>query len=411
MKKTMNPWTNSGHRQHVRRLLILFSDTGGGHRSAASAAAEALGDLYGETVQIAFVDPLAEYVSWPLNRLGSIYTYLVRLKGKPWAVVWHLSNGQRRVRVLTKGWWLLVRAAFLKLLRDHPADAVVCCHPLFNAPIKRALNSVNIHIPLITLMTDLIAGHPFWFEPGGTRYLVPTKEARRRALACGLPAERILVTGLPVNPRFVAAAHKDPLAARRRLGLDPDLPVVLLVGGAEGMGPFHRLCKTVATSGAQAQLVMIAGRNERLRARLTAETWHLPVQVKGFVHNMHEWMRAADLLVTKAGPSTISEALVMGLPIVLSDALPGQEQPNVDYVVQAGAGVWAPTPRRAATAVRDLLSPGNPSLAQMAARAQDLGQPDAARRVAEIVWAIVNEERNDELTTALPALPGTAGMV
>jgi 1,2-diacylglycerol 3-beta-galactosyltransferase len=392
MEETMNPSTSSGHRQRARRLLIIFSDTGGGHRSAASAVAEALQDLYGEVVQIAFVDPLAEYAPWPLDRLGSIYTYLVRLKGKPWAIVWHLSNGQRRVMVLTKGWWLLVRTMFLKLLRDHPADAVVCCHPLFNAPILRGLNNVNAHTPLITLMTDLIAAHPFWFEPGVSCYLVPTKGAHRRALACGLPAERVQVTGLPVNPRFVAAAREDPLAVRRRLGLEPDLPVVLLVGGAEGMGPFHRLCRTVAASGAQAQLVMIAGRNERLRARLAATTWSLPVQVTGFVQNMHEWMRAADLLVTKAGPSTISEALVMGLPIVLSGALPGQEQPNVDYVVQAGAGVWAPTPRRAAVAVRDLLSSDNPSLDQMAARAQALGQPGAARRVAEIVWAVVNEE-------------------
>jgi 1,2-diacylglycerol 3-beta-galactosyltransferase len=159
------------------------------------------------------------------------------------------------------------------------------------------------------------------------------------------------------------------------------------------MGPFYRLCKTVAASGAQAQLVMIAGRNERMRAKLTATTWSLPVHVKGFVQNMHEWMRAADLLVTKAGPSTISEALVMGLPLVLSGALPGQEQPNVDYVVQAGAGVWAPTSKRAAVAVRDLLSPGNPSLDQMAAHAQALGQPDAAWRVAEIVWGVANKKR------------------
>ena len=134
-------------------------------------------------------------------------------------------------------------------------------------------------------------------------------------------------------------------------------------------------------------LVMIAGRNKRLRSKLAAETWPLPVRVEGFVHNMHEWMRAADLLVTRASPTIISEALVMGLPMVLSGALPGQEQPNVDYVVQAGAGVWAPTPRQVTTAVQELLAPGNPQLAQMAARARALARPDAARHVAEVVWA------------------------
>jgi len=244
----------------------------------------------------------------------------------------------------------------------------------------------EVETSLITLVTDLIAAHSFWFVPQVTRCLVPTEVARQRALACGLPAEHIRVTGLPVNPHFVTAAQEDPLAVRRRLGLEPDLPVVLLVGGAEGMGEVRRISKAVADSGIQAQLVIIAGRNERLRSRLAAGTWPLPVRVEGFVHNMHEWMRAADLLVTKAGPSTISEALVMGLPIVLSGALPGQERATVDYVVQASAGIWAPTPDQVTTAVCELLTPGTSKLAQMAAQARALAQPDAARCVAEVVW-------------------------
>ena len=371
----------------ARRLLFLFSDTGGGHRSAASAVAQALRDLQGAQAQIKLVDGLADYAPRPLNRLGHAYPYMVRLRGWPWAAGYHLSDGPRRVMLLTKGWQPPVRAAIAQLLRDHPADAIVCCHPIFNHLVLRALTGVEDRTPLITLVTDLIGAHAFWFVPGATRCLVPTAEARQRALACGQPAERILVTGLPVDSRFVAAAQEDHLAVRHRLGLEIDLPVVLLVSGAEGMGSLRRLGRAMADSGVQAQLVVVTGRNERLRAMLTAEKWPLPVRVEGFVHNMHEWMRAADLLVTKAGPSTVSEALVMGLPMVLSSALPGQERPNVNYVVQAGAGVWAPTPGRVAAAVRELLTPGNRRLAQMAARARSLAQPDAARRVADVVWA------------------------
>jgi len=370
----------------------LLSDTGGGHRSAAYAVAQALEGLYGEQPQIELVDALADYAPWPLNRLSSIYPYMVRLRGWPWAAGYRLSDGPRRVELLTRCCWPLVRVGLLRLLCDHPADAIVCCHPLFNYSILRTLTEAENKMPVVTLVTDLITAHAFWFAPAVSCCLVPTEAARRRALVCGMPAERVLITGLPVNPRFVAAAQKDSLAVRQRLGLEPDLPVVLLMSGTEGMGPLHRLCKAIAADGVQAQVVVVAGNNKWLRTRLTAETWPLPVRVEGFVHNMHEWMRAADLLVTKAGPSTISEALVMGLPIVLSSALPGQEWPNVDYVVQAGAGVWTPTPRRAAAAVRELLSPGNPRLAQMAARARALAQPDAAQRVAEIVWAAAGGE-------------------
>jgi 1,2-diacylglycerol 3-beta-galactosyltransferase len=97
-------------------------------------------------------------------------------------------------------------------------------------------------------------------------------------------------------------------------------------------------------------------------------------------------MSAADLLVTKAGPSTISEALVMGLPMVLSGALPGQERPNVDYVVQGGAGVWAPNRSSVAQAVQGLLSSGDQMLVRLSRRARELARPDAAWRVAEVVW-------------------------
>jgi len=373
--------------RRARRLLFLFSDTGGGHRSAASAVAQALRDLYGEQAQIEMVDGLADHAPWPLRDLPRLYPQMVKLKGWPWAAGWHISDRQQPVATVMRGWWLAVHTAARRLLRDHPADAIICCHPLLSYPILRLLNESGAAIPLITLVTDLIAAHAFWFVPGVTRCLVPSEGARQRALACGLPAERVLVTGLPVSLAFVAAAKEDPLAVRHRLGLEPDLPVVLVMNGAEGMGSLHRLCRAIADSGAKAQLAVVAGRNERLRARLSAETWPLPVRLEGFVRNVHEWMRAADLLVTKSGPGTVSEALVMGLPMVLSGALPGQERPNVDYVVQAGAGVWAPTPGQAAAAVRELLAPGDRRLAQMSACARALAQPGAARRVAEIVWA------------------------
>jgi 1,2-diacylglycerol 3-beta-galactosyltransferase len=158
------------------------------------------------------------------------------------------------------------------------------------------------------------------------------------------------------------------------------------------MGPLRRVCRAITSDGVRAQLVVVAGRNDRLRERLAKEDWALPVRVEGFVDNMHEWMRSADLLVTKAGPTTISEASIMGLPMVLSGALPGHERPNVDYVVQAGAGVWAPTPRQVVRAVRELLPPAGPALAQMAARARSLARPEAARRVAQALWTVATGE-------------------
>jgi 1,2-diacylglycerol 3-beta-galactosyltransferase len=376
---------------NTRQVLFLFSDTGGGHRSSAYAVAQAMQDLYAEQVHIELVDVLADYAPWPLSHLGSLYPYMVRMRGWLWAAGYHISNGPRRIAMLTGICWPWVQTAISRLLRDHPADVIVSCHPIFNHVTMRTLTQTGNKAKLVTLVTDLATAHAFWIAPGIPHCLVATEEGRQCALAYGLTADRISVTGLPVSPHFVATAQKDQIAVRRQLGLEPDVPVVLLVSGAEGMGPMHRLSKAMANSNVRAQLVIITGRNGQLRARLSAETWSLPVRVEGFVHNMHEWMRAADLLVTKAGPSTVSEALVMGLPMVLSGALPGQERPTVDYVVRSGAGVWAPTPGRIARMVHELLAPGNQKLAQMAVGAQALARPDAAWRIAEVVWTAADQ--------------------
>jgi len=378
--------------QHAKRFLFLLSDTGGGHRSPAQATAQTLQETYGDQVRVDLVDVLAEYAPSPFRHLGALYPYLTRGSSWPWAAVYRSTNTPSRVAFIARCCWPLVKASFLRLVSDHPADAIVCFHGLFNHMLVRTLAESGVTTPLITMVIDWATGHAAWFAPGVTRCLVPTSGVARRALACGLSAEQVVVTGLPIQDPFLQAAQQDPLTLRQQLGLDPDRPVVLLLGGAEGMGAPYHIVEAITGSGVQAQLVVIAGRNDGLKHRLAHQTWPLPVHVRGFTNSVHQWMRAADLLVTKAGPSTVGEALVMGLPMVLSGALPGQERPTVDSIVQTGAGLWAPTPQRVAQSVRELLAPGNPALSRMAAQARSLAQPDAAQRVAQVVWACANGE-------------------
>lgn len=375
----------------TRRVLILFSDTGGGHRSSAHAVSQALTDAYDERVDVMLVDPLVDYAPWPLNRLPQIYPYMVRMRGWIWALGYRLFDDARRARICLALFWPWVRPALRRLFSEHPADVVLSCHPLFNHLPRKALTDTGV--PLITLVTDLASAHAFWCDPGVDRCLVATAAGRRQALANGVPAGRIVQTGLPVERRFISIVDESPQDVRRRLGVDPDRPLALLVGGSEGMGPVYRLSRRLAVRQTPLQMVVIAGRNCQLYERLAAERWPLPVSVQGFVDNMHEWMRAADLLVTKAGPSTICEALTLGLPMVFCGALPGQERPNVDYVVETGAGVWAPTPGRVVAEVSDLLTSDQARLRAMAERAQALGRLDAARRVAQVVWEAAESHR------------------
>lgn len=371
-----------------RRVLLAYLNTGGGHRSAALAVAEALEGLRGDSVQVKLVDVTAEYFPWPLDKLNTVYDWLVRLDGWPWAAIYHLTNGPRRVAMLRGGWWLLTGRSTLNLLRDHPCDVIVCCHPLLRAPIAQALKVRGGETALITLVTDLASGHATWFHPPEGRWLVATEQVQEDALACGVRADAIEVTGLPVRPRFAQAAGQDRGQTREDLGLEADKSVVLLLSGADGVGPFYSLVKLIMATSADIQLVAITGRNEKLRAKLAEGAWGNALHVEGFVDNVQDWMHAADLLVTKAGPATMTEALVVGTPLILSGAIPGQEPPNVAYAREAGAAVWAPQPAQAAEAVQDLLSNKKKMLRRMTSQAQEAACPEAARRVADIVWTV-----------------------
>lgn len=366
----------------LQRVLILFSDTGGGHRSSAEAIAEAVQARYGAALRTELVDVFKEYAPYPLNRMPAWYPVMIRRGRRAWGAGFRLSNGARRTRLMSTMFWPWVRPACRQLVREHPADLVVSVHPLFVAPVLRALGKKRP--PFLTVVTDLVSAHAWWYYPDVDWCLVPTEPARARALRCGLSPEKVRVVGLPVAAQFCTPPG-DKRALRQRLGWALDQPAVLIVGGGEGLGPLYEIAHQIATSDTDCQLVVVAGRNQKLLQRLQATQWDVPLHAYGFTGDMPDLMRAADVLVTKSGPSTISEALNAGLPMILSGYIPGQEEGNIRYVVDEGVGEWAPGPRRAAEAVHRWLSDPE-RVAEAVARAKRLARPQAAQDTADAIW-------------------------
>jgi 1,2-diacylglycerol 3-beta-galactosyltransferase len=386
------------------RVLVLFSDTGGGHRSAAEALIEAWQAEHPGRVAADMVDVFRGYTPFPFNRFGPSYPWVVRHCGRAYAAVFHRSDSPRRARAVMRAVYGYVRPHLLRLLTDHAdADLIVSVHPLFNHCVNWALRELRMRRPYVTVVTDLCTAHAFWFYPHVTRILVPTEEARRRGLACGVSDGRIAVRGLPVARRFTEGLRRvgDRGQVRERLGLSRRGRVVLMIGGGDGMGPLYETARAVEAATADLaeplQLAVIAGRNAALRERLLAAPWRIPCRIEGFVRNMPEWMAAADVLVTKAGPGTITEGLLSGLPLVLMGKVPGQEDGNVDYVVAGGAGAWEPRPAQAAARLRDWLTPGNPALARMSERARELAYPDAASDIAADILDVAERSQRPEL--------------
>jgi 1,2-diacylglycerol 3-beta-galactosyltransferase len=379
----------------MKRVLILMSKTGGGHLASAEALKAVFELEYGaQDVQVSIVDLLMDYLAWPLREFPKSYGWIANRT--PWLWERLYAAGQRPwlaepILGLTAG---LSITSLMNAIEQHQPDLVVSVHPLVQDLALPALARLGSAAPYAIVVTDLTSIHPLWFHPRARVCFVASEAARQAGLAAGLRPEQLRLTGLPVRPVF-ATTPRPRAELRTELGMDADLPAALLVGGGEGVGRVAVIARAVAREladegGSRGQLVVICGRNRRLQALLAKAAWPVPVQIRGFVTNMSDWMAACDCIVTKAGPGTIAESLIRGLPILLSGYIPGQEEGNVPFVLENRVGLYSAEPQVIAEHVRRWFGPGRAELAEMAAWAQALANPrstyDIVDELAGLMW-------------------------
>jgi len=361
-------------------IVFYFSDTGGGHRSAAEAIIEAINLEYKDKVTTEMVDFFKDYAPRPFNRVGDMYPYMVKAP-QLWSASFHATDGRPQARAITATMWPVARRAAKALVKSHPADLIVTVHAFANTFALKALGKDRP--PFINVVTDMVTTHALWFDNRADLILVPTETARKRAIKYKMPPEKVRVVGLPVANRYCKPMkRKAPL--RKKLGWPTDKSIVLLIGGGDGMGPLAKTAFEIDASGLDVCLVIACGRNKKLKVSLDAHKWDNPVFTYSFTREMPNFMRAADFIVTKAGPGTIAEALNAELPIILYSKLPGQEDGNVTFVQEEGAGVWAPTPQQVVRTLTRWIS--RPAERQkVIENCRRAGKPEAARTIAKTI--------------------------
>lgn len=389
-------------------ILIAFSDTGGGHRAAAIAIRDAIAQARTSSdvsVDVQLVDPFALTARWPFHRLGAHYPRVIERAPWIWRAGFACTNTHERAALLQRMAWPMVRSTFASLAAQHSPDVIVSTHPLLTSPLRRAFPDT----PIIVVVTDLVSGHVSWYQRDVDLMIVPTREARDRAVQNGVPKSSVQVLGVPVSQQFVAVPGERS-ELQSRLGWSTSRPTVLLAGGAEGIGGLDVLASAIDQAELPCDVAVVAGRNSALATALRTHPWRSTVHVYDFVSNFAELMRAASVLITKAGPGTISEACASGCPMILSGAIPGQETGNVEFVTRGRAGVWAPSPLAVTAALHAwLIGRDAPAaLRRASGAALRLALPNAAHDIAHEVLTVAARTAADSGDAVEPALQDAA---
>ena len=380
----------------------MWAATGGGHRASAEAIKTGIQQLYGDKYVIDSVDMWSEHMEWPMNQFHKAYNTMVK-HGWLWKCVFnapeelHQMNMNLNAHVNSRK----LGSAFETL----KPDLVVSLHPAMqHVPLqvlaqRQKKGLIQQRPAFATVVTDLSEGcHYLWFHRDVDRCFVPIEEVWEKAIQRGLQESQLRMYGLPVRPAFRAKLPSKG-EMRTKLNLNSSTRVAMLVGGGEGMGPVEATVRAVVKSGCDCQLVVVCGKNKSLAEKIKREnSGSKPeVVVLGFVDNMEEWMTASDCIITKAGPGTIAEALICGLPILLNAFIPCQEEGNIPFVQNARVGDYKGTPEEVAATLCKWFDPNfSAELCAMSERARAAGKPNA---LFDICHSLVDLMESQDSTT------------
>jgi processive 1,2-diacylglycerol beta-glucosyltransferase len=408
------------------RILIATVTAGGGHIAAAAALEEAWRALRpDDTVErldlIKFFSPIHKTIH------ADGYVQLVEHAPEIWGMFFGKTDHPkiaRRMNKIRRAFPSNSRNKFARHLKQFKPDVVLCTHfaafeslallrakgarlcPAGTGPAAEgskgeapgnisksarsavaaadALHTAALpdkpHPYIVSIVTDFEA-HALWMDPCVDLYCVAAEETKARLVARGATATNVATTGIPVAQKFLS--RPDPRAVRKKYGLRDDQPVLLVLSGGFGMGPVAKILAELDKVSGRFQTLVVTGNNEKLRRELAAQTRQHPTHVLGYATNMHELMAVADIIITKPGGLTSSEALAMGKPLFILNPIPGQEAANSDFLLERGAAAKVNRVEDLPYRIEQLL--GSKKLAEMARAAKSLGRPQSAKAVCREV--------------------------
>ncbi len=372
----------------TKQILVLTSDMGFGHRSAAKAVAAALESRYGDAIHVNIVNAF-DHKSVPevVREQQTEYDRRVREAPELYQISYQMLDAPLSTSLVEIGLTALLFQALSDILKQNKPDVIIVTHPMYLEPLHVIFRQRRRTIPVLTVVTDLGTVQRIWFHPVSHVTLVPTERVYNLAIEAKLQPASLKITGIPVHPQ-IFSDKRPATEIRAALGIEPDRMTVLVVGSPR----VRNLLDAVGVlnhSNFPLQAIVVAGGDDAMYSELQHTDWHIPVVVYNLVDNMPTLMHAADFIVCKAGGLIVTEALACGLPLMLIDVIEGQETGNAEFVVENGAGDIARMPLDMLETLYHWLSNDTQLLQTRAQNARKVGRPQAADEIAELAWTLV----------------------
>lgn len=367
------------------RVLVLSVSAGAGHTRAAEALRAQAASLPGP-IEVTHVDVLTLVPRGFKAIYGEFYLRLVERHPALWAYLFNLTDRAPRdapFQQMRRGIERLNTRALRDCLDRVRPHHIVCTHFLPAELLAHEIKRQRVTAPVWVVVTDFDV-HRLWLQPSMRGYFAATDEVAFRLRHRGVGNADVTVSGIPIMPAFATALDRG--ACAREAGLDPKRPILLLTSGGAGVGGGADVVTRLIQTAPQAQVIALAGRNQRLLddyQRLAA-AHPANVHAVGYTTAIERLMSAADVIITKPGGLTVSECLALGRPMIVISPIPGQEERNADFLLEHGLALKANDGAALEFRVRALLD-APARLTAMRERAAFAGRPDAARRVLEHV--------------------------
>lgn len=360
------------------RILILTIPHGAAHQRVAAALRQALLDVEpGLTVEV--VNALE-----PCARWFRAYYNSYEIPLKYWPSLWGWIEGKQHAHTATGPGWLYRRGGrgLFRFIDQFAPDIVIATEvgTCELAAMHKREHGAKFYLVGATAGVDI--DRP-WAQPEAGLYPVMPGDIAAQLARFGVPPEKLLPCGVPIDPAFGSLPSRH--AARERLAIDPDLPLVLVLFGGSGHGRPAKIIQQLGEVSLPFQVALITGRNRRLEEEVSAMCRDLPrFRALGWVNNMHEWLTAADLLISKPGGMTVTEAINSGVPLLAFDPLPGAERRACDLIEKWKTGFWVRQPEALGPLVARLLRQPD-ELRALQKNCRALARPHAAREAAQAI--------------------------